>query len=167
MKKIKDVIKHKTNNTSTELIDPAAIVKDEYLCYETFRVKPITENLIHRWCYDLEIFAQKQTSLCIERFAIEKGIALAQFYRLRKRWPELQATYQRAKEIIALRRTELALERDPARWIKYEMPLYSSKHAKLEQWRSKNKSKADEVKIAKEEYAQLTKEILRDYDASK
>ena len=109
--------------------------RDEYMSLLTMNQHPVTDAFLERFSRDLIIWAKKEDSLVLEDFLIEKGMALATFYRFSSKYEVLKEGHEFAVMCLAGRREKGGLTNKlNAAMVMKSMPLYSQRWKDLLEW---------------------------------
>ena len=141
----------KTNNPTTKIVRKAKSTVKKGSVQETlypdlffFRQYPMNPEIIRRLKYDIIEHADKETTLTMNSFRLEKKIDKTYFADLVKKHKELEIAMDYMRDKIAQRRDEGATTRKfDSQFVGKSLPMYSDDWKAIEEWRANLKASDD------------------------
>lgn len=139
---------NRQNNTQEIPYANNVSFKDDYLCYFSFKRKPVSEAFINRLILKVVEHADNPNTLTMKDFYIENKMDEVDASRLRQKYPDLDRALKYMKMAIANRREKGALKNEfNATFVSFSQPLYDEEWKALVEWRESLKSQDINVKI--------------------
>jgi hypothetical protein len=156
-------VNHNTETISSTKSAPV-VVLEEFYDDNIHRTRPITNKEMERLRADMIDWSKKKGTIHLHRFFMERGIGDETYLSWKKRYPEFERDYVRAKVNLGLKRHELMLSGKIRERVgmfiqgKYESE-WQEKESHLERLSEKNSQNASNFTIQMESFAHDEKDV--------
>ncbi len=119
--------------------------REEYRCFLSYRIKPVTDAFLEKLTKDLAKWAKKESSLVLGCFLTEKGLVKSRFYAWCERYPPLKEAKTFALLSLGARRMHGALIKElDGNLVKYYAPMYDPEFKDYLEYREEMRLKKEE-----------------------